>query len=337
MKQIIGLCVCLCLIFSISFADTFSDLEGCWAKDDIELATSKGLFNGYNDGTFKPYKNIRRIEFIIVMNKILSQNCSLDGIDYKNAYMYPDVKPITWAIENYQQFMTRVNLYGSISDRNYGLEEIRNIFGDNFEPNKPITREEAVALIGLFVKDELKVNLDSGFSDIGTATFPQSIKLAKKIGITSGYPDGTFRPFRSISRAEATKMLLIFESLSNKLKEVNVSNENVAYIENLEPVEVLEKILEYEGKKEFYNAICFYDPWEIRDLGLSYLDYMKNPFLHACVEEEYLGSFTFETKKVSNTEVIVNYKSSLCDYTFSKTFKKMYGKWYASFETNMIK
>ena len=38
MKKFILLCLSLCMVFSISCAATFSDLEGNWAKADIEKA-----------------------------------------------------------------------------------------------------------------------------------------------------------------------------------------------------------------------------------------------------------------------------------------------------------
>jgi hypothetical protein len=49
----------------------------------------------------------------------------------------------------------------------------------------------------------------SGFSDVSTSyPYYDAITELKKQGIVSGYPDGTFRPERAVSRAEIVKILV---------------------------------------------------------------------------------------------------------------------------------
>ena len=332
MKKIIGLIFILIMLCPMSLAETFNDVSGSWAKEYIEKAVENGLFSGYPDGSFKPEKNISRIEYITVVNKVLSIYTLLPEADYSKVYVYPDVKEVTWAENTYNQFMTRVNLYGSVADNYYGAEEMQKIFGEKFEPYKSITREEAVAIISLFIKDEARVGLEDKFNDIGSATFPESIKVSNKIGIINGYPDGTFRPFKNITRAEASVILLNFNNVSAYMKDVKRSVPVDKYNEYLEPIDVLKKIIRYESLGEFYNSFGYYKS----SIALSYEKYMANSLVRAYTDQSAkLDTFEFSLEKLSETEAIVHYHSSLSEYQFSKKFYKINDKWYADFSTDI--
>lgn len=332
MKKIIGLIFILIMLCPMSLAETFNDVSGSWAEEYIEKAVENGLFSGYPDGSFKPEKNISRIEYITVVNKVLSIYTLLPEADYSKVYVYPDVKEVTWAENTYNQFMTRVNLYGSVADNYYGAEEMQKIFGEKFEPYKSITREEAVAIISLFIKDEVRVDLEDKFNDIGSATFPESIKVSNKIGIISGYPDGTFRPFKNITRAEASVILLNFNNVSAYMKDVKRSVPVDKYNEYLEPIDVLKKIIRYESLGEFYNSFGYYKS----SIALSYEKYMANSLVRAYTDQSAkLDTFEFSLEKLSETEAIVHYHSSLSEYQFSKKFYKINDKWYADFSTDI--
>lgn len=339
MKKILLVFLMVIFITSSSIANTFSDIDSSWAKPDIIQAVELGLVSGYPDGTFRPNNNIKRIEFIIIVNKILANYITIDynEVDYSKIYMYRDINNVPWAVDAYKEFMIRANLAGRLNNKEYGFYEMSKIFGSqNLMPSKYITREEAVAIISLFINEDKKVDLENKFSDIGAATFPESIKLANKISLISGYPDGTFKPFKNISRAEATKILLTLNGMENNLKSMKLSKDKIKYDTYMEPLEVMKMILEYESKGEFYNAFMYYNPDDIEILGLSYLDYIKNPFIHAYITDDFDASlFEFQDEKISSNEYIVKYKKNGDEYWLSKRFSKIKDKWYTSFETNM--
>lgn len=51
----------------------FTDIDGHWAKEEIERAATLGWISGYGDGTFKPDQFIRRNEAMTLINKVLER------------------------------------------------------------------------------------------------------------------------------------------------------------------------------------------------------------------------------------------------------------------------
>lgn len=51
--------------------EMFSDIADHWAKDNINEAAIVGWINGYEDGTFRPNKNITRAEAMTLINRVL--------------------------------------------------------------------------------------------------------------------------------------------------------------------------------------------------------------------------------------------------------------------------
>ncbi len=50
-----------------------SDIDGHWAYDDISFIAKAGLIDGYEDGTFRPEREITRAEVMSVINRILGR------------------------------------------------------------------------------------------------------------------------------------------------------------------------------------------------------------------------------------------------------------------------
>lgn len=57
--------------FALTFNDVESDATVSWAKDSITKMTDAGYIKGYEDGTFRPYKAITKIESLILMSRML--------------------------------------------------------------------------------------------------------------------------------------------------------------------------------------------------------------------------------------------------------------------------
>lgn len=57
--------------FAVTFNDVESDATVSWAKDSITKMTDAGYIKGYEDGTFRPYRAITKIESLILMSRML--------------------------------------------------------------------------------------------------------------------------------------------------------------------------------------------------------------------------------------------------------------------------
>ncbi|WP_317855288.1 S-layer homology domain-containing protein [Chakrabartyella piscis] len=144
---------------------------------------------GYPDDTFGPNQNITRAETVVMFARLLSESIDLDKT-YDTTFW--DVKETDW-FANHVGFMEQ---YGIIS----GYED------GSFGGNKPITRAEFAAIASRF--DALVETEGSIFSDVLESSWSAPyINSAAEKGWISGYPDGTFQPQQSITRAESVTLV----------------------------------------------------------------------------------------------------------------------------------
>ncbi len=72
---ILALTMVFSAMTSVVSALTFSDVEGdatvAWAKDSIHQMTEAGYIKGYEDGTYKPYRAISKLECLLLMARML--------------------------------------------------------------------------------------------------------------------------------------------------------------------------------------------------------------------------------------------------------------------------
>lgn len=173
---------------SFSFA-MVSDIESHWAKAEIVYLMERGNIQGYNDGTFKPNKNVTRAEFFKMVNHVYE-------FEETNQVSFTDVKKDDW----YHDEIGKALAAGYVS----GYED------GTIRPNRPITREEASKIIAMVAGlDQELENIELDFVDseeIGNWA-KEYVKSMKYRGYMQGYQDGTFRPKRQITRAESAKIL----------------------------------------------------------------------------------------------------------------------------------
>ena len=82
-------------------------------------------------------------------------------------------------------------------------------------PNGSISRAEVATVLFRVLKDDVRMqNLtkDNAYSDVSdTAWYAAAVSTLSKMGVISGYPDGTFRPNAPITRAEFAAMIARFD------------------------------------------------------------------------------------------------------------------------------
>lgn len=177
----------------------FKDINGHWAVNEIVSLKDAGFINGYPDGRFKPENTITRAEFIVMLGRILDKKYPDATVyNYENLFI-DDV--------NHWSYKEALNTFKYMQSIN-----ITHIFQDDFNPDQPINREEVVAVLDAILKNhkgfQYKPNAYLVFSDANTSYFLDSITFSSKYNLVNGYPDGTFKPKNTITRAEISAVLV---------------------------------------------------------------------------------------------------------------------------------
>ena len=93
--------------------------------------------------------------------------------------------------------------------------------GNRFEPNRPMTRAEFIAVLGRFEKAN-KLTADKIFQDIDTnAYYAKYVNWAKEIGLVYGMDAKNFAPNKEISREEMAAILYRYK----QMKKINFDSE----------------------------------------------------------------------------------------------------------------
>lgn len=202
-SKLIAILLLICFLLTqtglLAVAIEPSDLSNHWAEQVIKKAIDNGIVSGYPDGTIKPDTAITRAEFVTIVNKVYKkkdQNSTCDLSDVKtNDWFYTDV--------------------ASAINSGYVTGYPDGTFG----PNNYISRQEvAVALAKLIELNDNKQDVVSSFNDNSSIEnwAKLSVNLVVSNKIMKGYPDGSFNPQRSITRAETLTVLDIAKSLYEK-------------------------------------------------------------------------------------------------------------------------
>lgn len=168
------------------------DIIGHWAQTYIEDLYEKQIVSGMDASHYSPNKPISRAELtkiVVNMYKIPMQPVGSFTSSFK------DVKTSEW--------------YAPYIQAAYDKEIIVGFSDKTFNPNKPITRAEAMKIIleasGKDIPAYLEEN--SEFKDIKLKDwYAKYVIYAAKNGIVNGYEDGTFGPNKPITRAEVAKI-----------------------------------------------------------------------------------------------------------------------------------
>lgn len=198
----LSLLVAIIIVLSIQPAagrTVYYDTFNHWAESDIDFASNAlKVFRGYGDFTFRPENNITRAEFITILARTAYSQNQMREV-YVSDMSYQDMSNKHWS------YTFVISMYEHLKTNNFTLQDI--FPGNNFYPDKAITREEAAALIGAFCKNAIYDN-PLPFIDISTSNkFYNEINRLNNAGIIVGYEDNTFRGKSPITRAESAALI----------------------------------------------------------------------------------------------------------------------------------
>ncbi len=182
----------------------FKDLKGGdveWAINHILRLADKGVFVGYQDGTFRPRQQITRIEAITAAVRLLGleeeAKAEMDTqLNFKDAEKIEKKYP--WAVG-----------YVAVAAENDLFLET----DDMVNPEKPADRLWATTLLvkALKLEDEAKAKMNTKLTFKDARQIPAGsvgyVAVAVEKGLISGYDDNTFRPNRPVTRAELAALL----------------------------------------------------------------------------------------------------------------------------------
>ena len=179
-----------------AFQEAAAHIKFVFSAEDNELPppplerdNHDSYIAGYPDGTVAPGRPITRAEVAAIFYRILRD----DGREeiWTTKCSYSDVPAQSW----YTSQVATLTNGGILAGYKDGT----------FRPQQYITRAEFATIAALFFHaPEVE---DDAFTDISDSWARDYINRAAKLGLVSGYEDGTFRPQNQITRAEVMEII----------------------------------------------------------------------------------------------------------------------------------
>ena len=169
-------------------------------SDLLETVKHNAYVKG-SGGKFNPNQSLTRAETAQMFYGLL-KNKKIERVEFK------DVPSSAW----YYNAVTRLAKLGIIN----------GVSKTEFQPNRPITREEFVAIACRFAKMKTGKNI---FKDVKSTRWSyKSIISAYSNGWLLGYTDGTFRPQNKITKAEAVTVInrMLNRKADSRVKEIGI-------------------------------------------------------------------------------------------------------------------
>lgn len=173
--------------FEVNKLSTFTILH----MENRTVQFHQAYIQGYEDGTFKPDRNLTRAEIAAM----IARNQGFDGSALATAAPFSDVPVSHWA----------AGAIAYVKQQGYMAGDAAGAF----RPNAVITRAEMAAIAARYKQLRLGTEQQSitAFADIAGHWAVLEIAANKQAGILSGYEDGTFRPNGHLTRAEGVTVI----------------------------------------------------------------------------------------------------------------------------------
>ncbi|RAP73426.1 glycoside hydrolase family 3 N-terminal domain-containing protein [Paenibacillus montanisoli] len=169
---------------SASAAEKFTDLQQArWAEDSILYMAERGTVAGYGNGSFRPEGAVTRAQAVTFMvRELYPEELAREG-----GQTYTDV-PVNHPFYKEIEVAAKMGLAGGFPD-------------GSFHPDAPVSRAETAAFLTRAYA--LQTGGGSGkLSDTANHWAAAPIGIMSSNGLIGGYADGTYRPDKSVSRAE---------------------------------------------------------------------------------------------------------------------------------------
>lgn len=317
LRKILMLVMTSTLILSLFTAQgavkqKFDDLENYeWAKESINYFYQQGIVDGIGQNKFAPENPVTREQF----SKMLMLTFKAPLSKPKNP-TFSDVPKDRWSYQYVEAAKDYMTGYSSPFDNK-----------PSFHPEEAASREDiAVALVkvlGYTDKDARKNDYAKMVFTDASRISPQLlgyVSIAAEKGLIRGYNDNTFKPDKSVNRAEAVVLLsrasklnkVIFETSEPELTVTNCPErsykEKVTITGTVEDENDSEPVVTINNKK----ADCYRGEWSMT----VYLTEGKNRFIIKA--ENYSGKSTTIERTIKYILPAPELKITSCPETSSK-------------------
>lgn len=164
-----------------------TDIDGHWAKSNVEYVYDHSLMNGYPEGIFAPENSITRAEFATVMSKFMEL-----GEDSAAADKFSDVDG-HWA----------KGYIGAL----YNREIVNGVSDIEFAPDANITRQEIATILARAFKLTEKSADVFADNDSIAEWASDFVYMTKAAGYMQGDENNNFNPIANATRAEVATII----------------------------------------------------------------------------------------------------------------------------------
>ncbi|MGI2297252.1 S-layer homology domain-containing protein [Paenibacillus sp. GXUN7292] len=173
---------------------SFTDISGHWSNELVRQAIKRGIVNGYADGTFRPDREVTRMEFAAMLARALQLEGDEDNL------LFADTNAIPAWSKPYVASLVKRWIIGGFHD-------------NTFRPAKQMTRSEAIVMVvrGLQLPIDPHGTLEfADANDVPKWAFGEFIAAVKEglIEGRGGQKGILLAPNESITRAEAVALII---------------------------------------------------------------------------------------------------------------------------------
>lgn len=210
-RRMLGLALALCVAASalaLPVSAAYKDTAGHWAETYIEDVSARGVFKGYEDGTFRPYNNLTAAEALVVCGRVCgaseaaAASCTArweDTLDAVLGTAYP------WA---------RTELAVCLEAGIVTEDELKTLHGAGALGKEMKKEDLSMYFVRAMGLSEMASGLSAsetqlGFSDAADISESRRpyVYLLKQYGIVEGDTKNNFSPKLAVNRAVVATML----------------------------------------------------------------------------------------------------------------------------------
>lgn len=259
MKKTISMLLASAITFSAAIpvfaADTFSDVNEksyAWAYEYVEDMADKGLISGYEDGTFRPGKDVSRMEAFALFARLIGSNNEANR------------EALAAAKEKYAAVLKDYELSYAEGDIAYMLyrgvlkEDELDTYFKGSKKSEAMPRHEAAVLITKAMLAEKaatsEVLIDMEYTDVSSIpkNARQYVYFVSQKGIMSGMGNGEFSPETPVLRSQIAVMMSKTIDAANYYFEETVVESIDTAAKNIE-IKDFEGAIGYDENTKFFK------------------------------------------------------------------------------------